>query len=365
MFKQLFDPKSCTYTYLIADDETREALFIDPVDTEIDSYIALLEAHNLTLKYSLETHVHADHITASGLLRHKLGCKTAVSLKCGAESADIQIQDGTLFMLSNNEIIKAIATPGHTPGSVSFLWRNRIFTGDALLINGCGRTDFQGGDAGKLYDCVTQRIFTLDDDTLVYPGHDYNGHRVSNVHQERISNSRLANKSRDEFIVIMDNLNLPHPKLIDIAVPANRYCGTDPETAHQAAEKARDNTDTKTPVPSCQTLVDDVKKRITEVTVEQAKAMIANSDINIVDIREAAEVAEGYIDNALLIPRGVLEFKLDGTDALQNKSKTVLLYCRSGSRSALAADTLQTLGYTSVLSMIGGYQAWESSLSTQ
>jgi glyoxylase-like metal-dependent hydrolase (beta-lactamase superfamily II) len=124
-----------------------------------------------------------------------------------------------------NEFIQAIHTPGHTAGSISFLWRDRLMTGDALLINGCGRTDFQSGDAGQLYDCITQKLFTLADDTLVYPGHDYNGRRVSNIAQEKASNARLAGKSRDEFIEIMNNLNLPKPRLIDIAVPANRMCG--------------------------------------------------------------------------------------------------------------------------------------------
>ena len=365
MFKQLFDPESCTYTYLISDDRTSTALLIDPVDTQITVYLKLLEQYGLTLKYSLETHVHADHITGSGLLRQQLGCKTAVSVNCGAKSADIQIVDGDIFELSGNEYVKAIATPGHTAGSISFLWRDRIFTGDALLINGCGRTDFQGGDSGVLYDSITQRIFTLDSDILVYPGHDYTGHRVSSIHQELNSNKRLAGKSRDEFIEIMHGLNLPMPKLIDIAVPAILYCGTDPETARQAAEKPAINVEAKAPKQSCQTLVDNVKKYITEVTVEQTIAIIENSDINIIDVREESEVANGYIENSHLIPRGVLEFKIDSFVALKDKSKTVLLYCHSGNRSALAAVTLQTLGYTNVLSMAGGYQAWKPSNTTQ
>ena len=225
LFKQLFHKESATYTYLIACSKTNSAILIDPVNTDIDDYVALLKEHNLTLKYALDTHVHADHITASGLLKKTLDCQTAVSALCGANNPDIHIQDGDVFDLSEYESIKAISTPGHTAGSVCFLWRDRVFSGDTLLIGGCGRTDFQGGDAGQEYDSITQRLFTLSDDTLVYPGHDYKGHFVSNIAQERLGNPRLANKTKEEFIEIMDNLNLPYPKLIDIAVPANRDCG--------------------------------------------------------------------------------------------------------------------------------------------
>ena len=140
LFKQLFDKESCTYTYLIADPVSKDAVLIDPVDSQLDIYIDLLKQHDLTLKYSLETHVHADHVTASGLLRQRLGAKTAVSSLCGAESADIQIQDGDIFEFAVDETIKVISTPGHTPGSISFLWREKIFTGDSLLVGGCGRT---------------------------------------------------------------------------------------------------------------------------------------------------------------------------------------------------------------------------------
>jgi glyoxylase-like metal-dependent hydrolase (beta-lactamase superfamily II) len=148
-----------------------------------------------------------------------------VSALCGANNPDIHIKDGDVFEISEFESITTISTPGHTAGSVCFLWRDHLFTGDTLLIGGCGRTDFQGGDASQLYDGITQRLFTLSDDTLVYPGHDYKGQFVSNIAQERLGNPRLANKTKAEFIEIMDNLNLPYPKLIDIAVPANRDCG--------------------------------------------------------------------------------------------------------------------------------------------
>jgi sulfur dioxygenase len=224
MFKQFYDEASSTLTYLLADDTSKQAVLIDPVTDNIDEYLSFIDAAGLALIYSLETHVHADHITGGGKLKNVTQAKTAVSQACGAETADIQLQDGDELTFGN-ERIKVISTPGHTPGSVSFLWRDRLFTGDSLLINGCGRTDFQGGDAGQLYDAIAGRLFSLPDETLVYPGHDYNGRRVSSIAQEKLINPRLASKTKQEFIDIMKNLNLPKPKMIDIAVPANRKCG--------------------------------------------------------------------------------------------------------------------------------------------
>jgi len=359
IFKQLFDTETWTYTYLIADSASKEAVLIDPVNTHVDDYIALLDAHGLQLSYTLETHVHADHITASGLLRQRLGSQTAVSRLCGAETADVQIQDGDIFKLGSGEQIKVIATPGHTGGSISFLWRDRVFTGDALLIGGCGRTDFQGGDAGVLYDSITQRLFTLPDETLVYPGHDYQGRWVSSIMQERTTNLRLTGKTREQFIEIMNNLNLPKPRLIDAAVPANRYCGLDEHERHDAVavrDAARPVRNEITP----QDLVAEAKQHITEVTVTTAKQLLAEGNIVVVDTREESEYAAGHIANALLLPRGVLEFKIGNSPELADKSKAVLIYCRTGGRSALAAQTMQRLGYNNVLSMAGGFEAWQS-----
>ena len=358
IFKQLFDAETWTYSYLIADSVSKEAVFIDPVNTHIEDYINLLDSHGLQLIYSLETHVHADHITASGLLRQRLGAQTAVSRLCGAETADVQIQDGDIFKLGATEQIKVIATPGHTRGSIAFLWRDRVFTGDSLLIAGCGRTDFQGGDAGALYDCVTQRLFTLPDETLVYPGHDYQGRWVSSIMQERTSNPRLAGKTREQFIEIMNGLNLPKPRLIDAAVPANRYCGLD-ENERQDAIAVREAAHPVRNDITPQDMVAVAKQQITEVTVTTAKQLLAEGNIVVVDTREESEYAAGHIVNALLLPRGVLEFKIGNSPELADKSKAVLIYCRTGGRSALAAQTLQQLGYNNVLSMAGGFDAWQ------
>ena len=357
IFKQLFDDATWTYTYFIADPKTKEAILIDPVNTQIDVYLQLLDAEGFSLKYSLETHVHADHITAGGLLRQKTGAQTAVSGLCGAETADVQIKDGDVFEFAGGEEIKVIATPGHTPGSISFLWRDRLFSGDALLIGGCGRTDFQGGNAGDLYDAITQRIFTLPDDTLVYPGHDYQGRWVSNIKQERTNNPRLTGKSRNEFIEIMENLNLPNPKLIDEAVPANRYCGLDEDECQDAMVR-RELSLPKRNLGTAQDKVAAAKQNITEVNVDTAKKLIAEGNINIVDVREGNEYEAGHLDDSILLPRGVLEFKISGVNELADKSAAVLVYCRTGGRSALAAQALQELGYNNVLSMAGGFEAW-------
>jgi len=358
IFKQLFDQETWTYTYLIADPVTKEAVLIDPVNTHIEAYIAMLEAQGLQLKYTLETHVHADHITASGLLRQRLGSQTGVSQLCGATTADIQIQDGDIFEFAAGQQIKVIATPGHTSGSISYLWRDRLFTGDSLLIGGCGRTDFQGGDAGAQYDSISQRLFTLPDETLVYPGHDYQQRWVSNIMQERTTNPRLAGKSREQFIDIMNNLNLPKPRLIDEAVPANRYCGLD-ENERQDAVAVRDERPLRVTTKT-EDLVAVAKQQVTEIDVAKAKQLLAEGQLVLIDTREESEYAAGHIDGALLLPRGVLEFKIGAMPELADKGKSVLIYCRTGGRSALAAQTLQQLGYTHVLSMAGGFEAWKN-----
>ena len=224
LFRQLFDPTSSTYTYLLADSAAGEAVLIDPVRDQFDRDLGLLRSLGLKLVWVLDTHVHADHVTGANALKLATGARTAVGRGCEAEGFDRQLTDGDEIRFGG-ETIRVIATPGHTHGSVSFHWYDRVFTGDALLIGGCGRTDFQAGDAGTLYHSITDRLFALDDEVLVYPGHDYKGRRVSCIAEEKTLNPRLAGKSQTQFIEIMDNLHLPKPKLIDIAVPANRVGG--------------------------------------------------------------------------------------------------------------------------------------------
>ena len=225
LFRQLFDKESSTYTYLIADKITQEAIFVDPVLEQLNRDLLLLEQLGLKLRFCLETHLHADHITATSKLREQTGCYGIVPENADAACADRHISNGEILHIGKIQI-KAIATPGHTDSHMAYLVNgNHLLTGDALFIRGCGRTDFQNGNAGILYDSVTQGLFSLPDETLVYPAHDYRGHTVSTIGEERKFNPRFVDKSRHEFIQLMNNLNLPMPQKIMEALPANQHCG--------------------------------------------------------------------------------------------------------------------------------------------
>ena len=225
LFRQLFDYESNTYTYLLADLKLQEAILVDPVLEQVERDLKLLQELKLNLLYCLETHIHADHITGSGKLRELTGCLGVVPENAHADCADWQIQDEEVLELGSI-VIEAIATPGHTDSHMSYLVNGeRVLSGDALFIRGCGRTDFQSGNAGMLYDSVTQKLFTLPDATLVYPAHDYRGHTVSTIGEEKHWNPRFAGRDRDNFIEFMNNLDLPKPKKIMEAVPANKHCG--------------------------------------------------------------------------------------------------------------------------------------------
>lgn len=225
MIRQLFDQDTWTYTYIVADEATGEAAIIDAVKEKFDRDVKLIKDLGLTLKYALETHVHADHITSAGALRTELGAKVALHESSESTCADQLLKDGEVIKVGSIEI-KALHTPGHTNADTSYLVDGAVFTGDALLIGGCGRTDFQAGDAAQLFDSITEKLFSLPDNTVVYPGHDYRGLTSSTIGEEKANNARLGNgKTKEEFIEIMDNLNLPNPARIDIAVPGNMVCG--------------------------------------------------------------------------------------------------------------------------------------------
>ncbi len=223
ILRQLFDYDTWTYSYLVADPESKEAVFIDPVLTQIDRDLSLLSELKLDLKYTLDTHVHADHVTASGHLREKTACKTGVAKKNGVACADLALEEGETLTLGKLSI-HVLETPGHTPGCLSFKIGHSIFTGDALFIRGCGRTDFQQGNAGQLYDSIQNKLFTLPENTTVYPGHDYQGRTTSTIGEEKSHNPRLQ-LTRSQFIEFMQTLNLANPKLIMEAVPSNQSCG--------------------------------------------------------------------------------------------------------------------------------------------
>ncbi|PMB39664.1 Zn-dependent hydrolase [Fischerella thermalis CCMEE 5319] len=233
LFRQLFDQSTWTYTYLIADLGTKEAVLVDPVIEQVERDLKLIHELGLTLRYCLETHIHADHVTGTGKLRSLTSCQGVVPENAHATCADRFIKDGELLQVGDVQI-QAIATPGHTDSHHAYLVNNdRVLTGDALFIRGCGRTDFQSGNAGTMYDSVTQRLFTLPDQTLVYPGHDYRGHTVSTIGEEKRWNPRFverigetsALRDRQSYIELMSSLNLPNPKKIMEAVPANERCG--------------------------------------------------------------------------------------------------------------------------------------------
>ncbi len=225
LFRQLFDQETWTYTYLIADPVTKEAALVDPVIEQVERDFKLLNELGLTLKYCLETHVHADHITGTGKLRDLTGCEGIVPQHAQVACASRLISHREVVNVGNLEI-RAIATPGHTDSHMAY-WVNgdRVLTGDALFIRGCGRTDFQSGDAGILHDSVTQHLFTLPNETLVYPAHDYRGHTMSTIGEEMQWNPRFVGRTRDQFIEFMNGLDLPDPKKIMEAVPANERCG--------------------------------------------------------------------------------------------------------------------------------------------
>ena len=220
IFKQVFDQKSSTYTYLIASAKGREAVIIDPVIENVDSYINLLNELDLKLVKVIDTHIHADHISALNELNKRTNCIRVMGEKSKSEVIDLRIKDGEKIKVEEVEL-QAIYTPGHTDCSYSFLMNDRVFTGDTLLINGSGRTDFQNGNAYDAYDSIFNKLLKLPEKTLVFPAHDYNGKKFSTIENEKNNNPRLQVSSKEEYADIMNNLNLANPKMMDVAVPAN------------------------------------------------------------------------------------------------------------------------------------------------
>ncbi len=332
IFQQLFEDKSSTYTYLLADAETLEAILIDPVLETVDRDLKLIEELGLNLKYVLDTHVHADHVTGAGELRNRLGIKTAA-----AKNAHIPCVDENL--VENDEIkfgsfvIKVLESPGHTDASLSFLCEGMIFTGDALLIRGCGRTDFQSGSADQLYDSVTKKLFKLPLDTIVYPAHDYKGFTSSTIEAEIKNNPRLGQgKTKQQFIEIMANLKLAYPKQIDIALPANMTCGV--------TSKSEGNNRQDIPTVSAE----EVQKRINQNTL-------------LVDVRPPEEYNGdlGHIPGSRQITLGKdLKNFLEGHD----RNEEIIFVCRSGRRSEEAAKLGLDLGFQSVANLSGGMIRW-------
>jgi sulfur dioxygenase len=337
---QLFDPASSTYTYVLFDTVSRDAIIIDPVDTHLQRDLAVLHQHGLQLRYIVETHAHADHITSAGGLIEHTGAQAATPAGCGIKPSAIQLQDGAVLQFGNQQL-KALHTPGHTAGSMSLLWNAHVFTGDTLLIGGCGRTDFQSGSAQALYDSLTRVLFTLPDHTTVWPAHDYKGQTSSTIGHEKRHNPRITDNGRirsaSEFIQLMNDLNLPKPQRIDQAVPANLSLGL----RHEAGS-ADD-------VPRA---VDAAAGYSGDVSPQLAYRWWREGTAHLVDIRTHAERAwVGFIP---AVPG--IEFKIWPGMAINPEfdaqlkaavpaGAKVLLLCRSGIRSIPAAQRAQALGF--------------------
>lgn len=237
IFRQLFEPLSSTYTYLLGCEHTRQAVLVDPVILTVERDLAEIERLGLRLAYTLDTHIHADHVTAARELKKRIGSRIAAPAYDRLDCSDVGIEEGRPFVVGSIHL-RPLHTPGHTDGHHAYAAADRVFTGDALLIDGCGRTDFQNGDAAALYQSVHDKLFTLPEDCLVYPAHDYQGRRVSSIAQEKARNPRLGQgRSLDDFVRIMAELDLPYPKFIDYAVPGNRQCGVCPRDMPEALER--------------------------------------------------------------------------------------------------------------------------------
>ena len=331
---QLFDPASSTYTYVLFDQATREALIIDPVDDQIERDLATLREYGLKLIWTVETHAHADHITSAGKLAELAGARTAAPVGCGIGTAGVQLQHGDTLTFGG-EVLKALHTPGHTAGSMSFVWRDHVFTGDTLLINGCGRTDFQSGSAKALFHSITQILFALPDHTTVWPGHDYQGRTHSTIGQEKTGNVRVAGKSEAEFVEIMAALNLPKPRRIDEAVPANLSSGL----RHDL-----DGALLMQPRPVQAGYAGDVSAPLAWQWVQAGEAVL-------VDVRTDAEREwVGFVPEAVPVawkqwPGMALNPAFDEQiRAAAAGGKKLVLMCRSGVRSIAAAKRATELG---------------------
>jgi sulfur dioxygenase len=343
VFRQLFDPQSSTYTYLLGDGRGGKAVMIDPVFENVRRDSALIDELGLALVATLETHVHADHVTGAWLLKRRMGSQIMMATTSGAEGADRYLaQDDVVAFGARRLLVRT--TPGHTNGCLTYVLDDKsiAFTGDCLLIRGSGRTDFQQGDAAAMYRSVHDGIFSLPDDCLLYPAHDYRGLTVTSVAEERRFNPRLGGEiALGDFTGYMQNMRLAHPKLIDIAVPANLHCGrpenetgltADPTWAHLHYSFAG-------------------MWEIDSHGLEEHA-----SEVQILDVREPDEYAGrlGHIAGAILIPLGELAVRVNEL----RHDRPIVAVCRAGSRSAQATSILQQNGFTDVANLAGGMLRW-------
>ena len=336
IFRQLFDGISSTYSYLMASRRGGEALIIDPVLEKVDRYLQLIKELDLRLVKAVDTHLHADHITGLGALRDRTHCVTVMGERSRADIVSMRLAEGDRLEIEGVGL-DVLYTPGHTDDSYSFLMADRVFTGDTLLIRGTGRTDFQNGDPRAQYDSIFNKLLKLPDQTLVFPAHDYKGDTVSTIGEERACNPRLQVKSVDEYADLMNSLNLPNPKMMDVAVPANMHVGL-----HQ----------------------DAVAKRGWSLTAEQAAGLIGNDGVAFVDLREKNEREKhGVIPGSLHAPYPDLQANISPGGMLHKlgtaADKRILFYCAFGERSAMAVEAAQQAGLSSARHIQGGIAAWK------
>ena len=345
IFRQLFDPPSSTYTYLLADGHSGAAVIIDPVFEQVRRDAALIEELELRLGYVLETHVHADHVTGAWLLKQQTGCRIALSAESGADGADrYLVQDDVVAFGERN--LQVRRTPGHTGGCLTYVLddRSMAFTGDCLFVRGTGRTDFQEGDPHAMYRSVHGQIFTLPDSCLLYPAHDYRGLTVTSVREERRFNPRLGGEMGEgDFTCYMKNLRLAHPKKLDVAVPANLKCGR-PDSDVEMAD-----------APAWASLRYSFAG-IWEIDPHGLEEHAG--EVQILDVREPEEFTGplGHIRGATLIPLGELA---DRAGQLA-KDRPIVAVCRAGSRSAQATVILREAGLANTANLAGGMLRWRA-----
>ncbi|WFU08388.1 MBL fold metallo-hydrolase [Rhizobium sp. CB3090] len=336
IFRQLFDSVSGTYTYLIASRQGGEALIIDPVLEKVDRYLQLVRELDLKLVKAVDTHLHADHITGLGALRDRTHCITVMGEQTLADVVSMRVTEGDRVAIEGLSL-DVLYTPGHTDDSYSFLMGGRVFTGDTLLIRGTGRTDFQNGNPLQQYDSIFNKLLKLPDETLVYPAHDYKGDTVSTIGEEKLFNPRLKVRSADEYADLMNNLKLPNPKMMDVAVPANVHVGL-----HQ----------------------DEIARKGWAVSAAEALAMRGRPDTAIVDLREKGEREKhGTIPGSLHAPYPDLLENISAGGMLHELAaatgKRIVFYCAFGERSAMAVQAAQDAGLTTACHIEGGIAAWK------
>jgi glyoxylase-like metal-dependent hydrolase (beta-lactamase superfamily II)/rhodanese-related sulfurtransferase len=336
IFRQLFDSVSGTYTYLLASRRGGEALIIDPVIEKVDRYLQLINELDLRLVKAVDTHLHADHVTGLGALRDRTHCITVMGEHSKADVVSMRVTEGDQVAIEG-VALDVLFTPGHTDDSYSFLLRDRVFTGDTLLIRGTGRTDFQNGSARAQYESIFGKLLRLPEETLVFPAHDYKGETVSTIGEEKRFNPRLQVHSIDEYVELMANLKLPNPKMMDVAVPANMHVGL-----HQ----------------------EKVAKRGWALTAEQTMRQLDRSDVALVDLRETRERdRHGTIPGSLHAPYPDLAVNLAPGGMLRElaaqQGKRLLFYCAFGERSAMAVQAAQDAGLVTACHLGGGMDAWQ------